>query len=210
VIEAIIFDFGGVFTPSPFGAVAAGGETAGYDTAHFVEIVFGPYDQDTDHPWHRLERGEVSFRDAHQEIRRRARAAGIEADPFELLARGTTAEPPRDAMIERARSLRAEGYRTALLTNNVREFGDAWRAMIPVDDLFELVVDSSHEGIRKPDPAIFHRTLERLGVNAASSVFLDDYPGNIEAARALGMQAILVTEVWTEAIAQLDALLDRP
>ena len=85
------------------------------------------------------------------------------------------------------------GYRTGIITNNVREFGDGWRALIPVDELFEFVVDSSHVGVRKPDPRIFALALEQLGCpDPASCVFLDDHPANVAAARALGMLAIHV------------------
>ena len=61
---------------------------------------------------------------------------------------------------------------------NAAEFREAWRGSIPIDELFDVVVDSSEEGVRKPDPRIFERTLERLGVEAPRSIFLDDYPGN--------------------------------
>ena len=61
----------------------------------------------------------------------------------------------RDAAVEGVRRLRERGIRTALITNNVAEFGDGWRKMIPVDGLFEIIIDSSAVGIRKPDPRIF-------------------------------------------------------
>ena len=67
-------------------------------------------------------------------------------------------------MIEFVRELRERGVRTALLTNNVREWEPLWRAKLPeVDELFELVVDSAFVGLRKPEPAIYELTLERLG-----------------------------------------------
>ena len=79
----------------------------------------------------------------------------------------------------------------ALLTNNVREWEPLWRGMLPVDEIFELVVDSGFVGIRKPDPAIYELTLERLGDVAASDcLFIDDLEVNIEAARHLGMSAV--------------------
>ena len=81
--------------------------------------------------------------------------------------------------------------------------------MIPVDDLFEVIVDSSAVGIRKPDPAIYRMALDQLGVAPERSVFLDDAPGNIEAARALGMHAILVEDDHAGAFAELDRLLSE-
>jgi putative hydrolase of the HAD superfamily len=80
----------------------------------------------------------------------------------------------------------------ALLTNNVREWEPLWRSMLPVDEIFELVVDSGFEGVRKPDPEIYRRTVERLGdgVAAENCLFVDDVEVNVAAARELGMRAI--------------------
>jgi len=81
--------------------------------------------------------------------------------------------------------------------------------MIPVDELFEVIVDSSAVGMRKPDPRIYHMALDQLGVAPERSVFLDDAPGNIAAARAIGMHAILVEDDHTLAFAELDRLLNE-
>ena len=81
--------------------------------------------------------------------------------------------------------------RTALLTNNVREWEPLWRAKLPeIDEIFEVVVDSAFVGMRKPDPRIYELTLERLGCAAADCVFVDDLEVNCEAARELGMAAV--------------------
>ncbi len=104
------------------------------------------------------------------------------------------ADHDRTVVVDTVRKVREHGVRTAIVTNNIREYGDAWRGMVPVDELFDVIVDSCEEGIRKPDPRIFTIALERLGVeNAERTVFLDDFDGNINAARALGMHGILVT-----------------
>jgi len=77
-----------------------------------------------------------------------------------------------------------------------------------VGELFDLVVDSSQEGMRKPNPAIFRLTLERLGGLAPErTVFLDDCEGNVKAAKSLGMQTVHVRGDISQAIAELDALL---
>src|SRR5207302_1315443 len=100
------------------------------------------------------------------------------------------------------------GYRTALVTNNVAEFGDGWRQLIPVDELFELVVDSSQVGVRKPDPRIFRLALEQLdGVRPEQAVFLDDFEANVAGARQVGMHGIVVGEHRAEALARLEDLL---
>ena len=107
----------------------------------------------------------------------------------------------------RARAVREAGYRTALVTNNAREFRRAWRRLLPVDELFGTVVDSSEVGVRKPDPAIFRIALERLDVPAERALFLDDYEGNVRAAASLGIRSIRVDAEGREALAALDALL---
>ena len=84
----------------------------------------------------------------------------------------------RSIVVDSVRAVRARGLRTGIITNNIREYGDAWRGQLPIDELFDTVVDSSHEGVRKPNPVIYHTALERLGVaNPSHAVFLDDFEG---------------------------------
>lgn len=99
-----------------------------------------------------------------------------------------------------------ERYSMAMLTNNVREWEPHWRAMLPVDELFELVVDSSAVGMRKPDREIFELTLARLGKRPQECVFIDDLPHNCEAAAALGMRVVQFYDT-DQAISQLGAAL---
>ncbi len=206
--DAVLFDFGGVFTASPFGATEEFGRALGTDPARLLEIVFGPYDQDTDHPWHRVERGELDLVGARNEILALGEKEGVPADPFKVFERMATSGGARSDMVDRARSIRAAGIRTALVTNNVREFRDAWRRMVPVEELFEVVIDSSEVGVRKPDPRIFELALAQLGgIAPHHTVFLDDYPGNVEAAVRLGIRGILVEADPTAALASLDRIL---
>ncbi len=204
--EAVVFDFGGVFTQSPFEAVRLHGDELGADPEVVLAVLFGDYDQDTDHPWHRLERGEITLSAARAEINELAAARGLEFDPFGAFAKFGTGGHMADAMVERTRRLRSDGVRTALVTNNVRELGDAWRSLVPVEELFEVVIDSSHAGVRKPDPRIFRLALDALDVTPEQSLFLDDFPGNIAAAGTLGMRGILVGSDRLAAIAELDQL----
>jgi len=107
-------------------------------------------------------------------------------------------------------ALRAEGYRTALVTNNVREGAAAWRALIAVDDLFDVVVDSSAVGMRKPNPAIYLHTLDLLGgIAPERAVFLDDVEGNLVGARRAGLHTVLVEDPPDGALVELDLLLGR-
>lgn len=208
-IDAVLFDFGGVFTGSPFHAFTNVGKEIGARPGQIEAIMFGPYHEDTDHTWHRLERGEITLAAAREEIMAEGARHGLVFDPLEILARlAGDRGGVRTPLVDRVRDLRREGYRTALVTNNVAEFRRAWHSMIPVDEIFDLVIDSSEVGVRKPDPAIYQLTLERLGGIAADrAVFLDDAPSNVAAAEALGMRGVLVSADLAPTLALLDELL---
>ena len=210
MIRAVIWDYGGVFSGSPFDAMAGVAREMGVDPERYLEIVFGPYDHDTDHPWHRLERGETTLERARAEIIEIGRRDGIDSDPFHLFtAMSRGGGGPRGEVVDFARELKGSGLHSALVTNNALEFRDYWRRSIPLDELFHHVIDSSEVGLRKPDPKIFELALEQLGVEASSAVFLDDYAGNVEAARRVGIRGVLVTDDYQGALAELARLLGR-
>jgi putative hydrolase of the HAD superfamily len=201
-IEAVLFDFSGVLTTSPWPALQASG---GGD----LSLIVGPYHEDTDHPWHRLERGEITIEEWLRAVQVLAEEAGkvLDLTPLQSLL---AALDVHDDVVAHVAALRTEGYRTALVTNNVREGSTAWRAMIPVDDLFDVVVDSSAVGMRKPDPAIFAHTLDLLGgVDPERAVFLDDVEGNLAGARRAGLHTVLVGDPPAPALVELDLLLGR-
>lgn len=199
--EAVLFDFSGVLTTSPWPALAASG---GGD----LELIVGPYHEDTDHPWHRLERGEITLEAWFVEVQALAAATGATFDlaPLQRLLGELVVH---DDVVDHVAGLRADGYRTALITNNVAEGSNTWRSLVAVDDLFDVVVDSSSVGMRKPDPAIFTHALDLLGVPATRAVFLDDVEGNLAGARRAGLRTILVGDPPAGALAELDALLGR-
>jgi epoxide hydrolase-like predicted phosphatase len=207
-IEAVIFDFGGVFIESPYPLLEAMGAELGAGPGQMTESVFGSLAEDGDHPYHRLERGEIPLQQARDEILHRGRALyNLDVDIFELFNRMPSGV--HQQLVDRVKGLKREGYPTAMITNNIREFAGSWRALLPVGELFDLVVDSSQEGMRKPNPAIFRLTLDRLGGLAPErTVFLDDCEGNVKAAVSLGMQAIHVRGDISQTIAELDALLE--
>ncbi len=198
-ISAVLFDLTGVLTTSPWPNLiaAAGGN---------VEMLVGSYHEDGDHPWHRLERGEIGFGEWFEAVNALAADAGVELDLSPLAAlRDEMVVYPQ--MVERVAQLRRDGFKTALVTNNVREGSKMWRSLMPVDDLFDVVIDSSEVGIRKPNRAIFDLALNELGVSEPeSAVFLDDLDSNVAAARGIGMHAILVGDPPDPALAELDAL----
>jgi epoxide hydrolase-like predicted phosphatase len=207
-VEAILYDFGGVFTLSPFSAVRAAGEALGIDGEVVLSLCFGPYDEDTDHAWHRMERGELALADCRTELIALAAEAGHDLDPFALLSGMGGEDEQREQVIARALALKATGVKTAVVTNNVREFGEGWRSMVPVDDLFDAVIDSSAVGVRKPDPRIYHLALDALGgVAPEAAVLVDDALGNIVAARAIGIRGVHVGPDRLAAMDELEALV---
>ncbi len=199
MIRAVLFDFAGVLTSSPWGALAAAG-------GGNLELIIGTYEQDTDHPWHQVERGEMTILDWMTAVKELGEAEDVEIDftPLRALLGDMTVHDP---IVDHVRALRAQGYKLALVTNNVREGSAAWRSLVPVDELFDVVIDSSEVGMRKPNPAIFQRALDDLGgIPPEEAVFLDDTPGNVDGARRAGLHAILV-ETPEQAIKDLTALL---
>jgi epoxide hydrolase-like predicted phosphatase len=199
MIEAVLFDFAGVLVSSPWGAMTEAGGGS-------LELLIGPYEEDTDHPWHRVERGEIPIMEWVTEVTKRGADAGVEVD-FGPLRDLLGEMEVHTQVVDRVASLRVEGYRTGLITNNVREASDTWRGLVAVDDLFDVVIDSSSIGMRKPSPAIFEHALAALGGLAPDrAVFLDDTQGNVDGARRVGLHAILVDDP-DDAIAELDQLL---
>jgi epoxide hydrolase-like predicted phosphatase len=214
-IEAVIFDYGGVLSTTPFAGIAEFERRMGYPERSLAELLFGkgaspqgPTDALPDHDWHLLETGRLTLDEFHERLVARSEAAlgrpldlGVYAQFLRELGVGV-----HWMMIHRIRELRAEGYRTAILTNNVREWGRYWKGSIPLE-LFDVVVDSCDVGLRKPDPSIFRLTCRRLGVVPEAAVFLDDTRNHVEAARQVGLHAILVRDP-RDALAELDAILE--
>ena len=207
MIRAVISDFGGVLTTPLIEAfLAYEGESGvrfeelGRAMQRVTEKTGGEY------PLFRLEKGEISEREflasIEAELDGDVRLDSLRETYFAHLH-------PNRPMIDYMRELRGRGLRMAILTNNVREWEPHWRAKLPeLDEIFEVVVDSAFVGMRKPDPAIYELTLERLGggVRAADCVFVDDTDVNCEAAEALGMRAVRYRDP-EQARAEVEALV---
>ena len=159
--DAVVFDFSGVMVSSAFTAIGEYASGHGMGEDEFIEYLLGPYAQDTDHAWHQAERGEIGIMDWVTDTMSRAEADGLGLD-LSFMVKMLGDLEVHDVMVEAARSVRADGYRTSLLTNNIAEGRDSWRPILPLDDLFDDVVDSSEVGLRKPNPAIY-----RAGARAA-------------------------------------------
>lgn len=206
-VQAVLWDFGGVFTPSPFDHRNDYAVSLGWNAADLADEVLGYSLGDTDHPWHRLERGEVTMQDAMVALagRLEGKVEGFDLRSFFAAMGSPLDDPARQVMVDLLRELGEQGIANVMVTNNIREFDGRWQRLVPME-LFEAVVDSSRVGMRKPNPAIFIHALELVGVGPDRAAFLDDYHGNVSAATALGIHAILVEPDPSGAIDELRAL----
>ena len=206
MIRAVISDFGGVLTTPLIESFLAYQDQSGITVEELgVAMSAATARAGGVHPLFELEKGHISERDFLDQVEREL------GKPLEEFRETWFAHlRPNEPMIERMRALKARGLRMALLTNNVREWEPHWRGKLPdVDEIFEFVVDSAFVGMRKPEPAIYELTLERLGdVSADECVFVDDVDVNCAAARDLGMEAVHFVDN-EQALAELDSLLGR-
>jgi putative hydrolase of the HAD superfamily len=201
--RAVLFDLGGVVVGSPLHAIAAYEEELGIPAGSVNRVVIG---NGADGAWARLERGELTLEPFYEAFDLECAAAGAKLSARTLMERVAGATAPRPAMLEAIRRIRQRGIVAAAVTNNwVSEEGSAGS----LRHLFDLVVESAIEGMRKPDPRIFTITCERLGIAPGEAVFLDDIGSNLKTARSLGMTTIKVVEP-DAALAELERLLGFP
>ncbi len=210
-IRAVISDFGGVLTSPLIEAFAAYQDHSGISPEQLgTAMAAGAADLDGAHPLFELECGRISearFLDLLRDNLEPILGQRPEMHRFSELY--FEALEPNEPMIELMAGLRDRSYRMALLTNNVREWEPLWRRFLPVDEIFETVVDSGFVGMRKPDPEIYQLTLERIdGVEASECLFVDDVEVNCEAARALGLVAVHFTDNQ-RAIPQIESALSE-
>jgi putative hydrolase of the HAD superfamily len=190
-IEAVVSDFGGVLTTPLLGSFERVQEEIQIPAESLGKALRSATADRGANPLFELERGEieeVDFLDLlslHLEplLGHRPHLHRFREVYFDAL-------DPNEPMIELMRELRASGLKMAMLTNNVREWEPLWRSMLPVDEIFEEIVDSAFVGCRKPEPRIYELTLERIGVPAEACLFVDDLPPNCEGAEAAGMRAV--------------------
>jgi putative hydrolase of the HAD superfamily len=202
-IRAVVSDFGGVLTAPLMTAFAR----AHADLGIPLEALAAVMSRGGRARLHALERGELAERDfltaieagLSDELNRPVSLDGYGARLFAGLE-------PNERLFDYFRELRGRGLRLAILTNNVREWEAMWRAKLPVDEVFDLVVDSAFVGMRKPEPEIYALTLERLGLPAQACAFLDDLEVNVDGARAAGMHGIHFEDT-EQAIRDLESVL---
>jgi putative hydrolase of the HAD superfamily len=206
-IRGVISDFGGVLTTPLVEAFAAVQEQSGIPVEALGRAMARVAARDGANPLFELETGRMSEEDflaavgeaLAEELGREVHLRGFGQFYFANLH-------ANHELIAYMRSLRERGLRLAILTNNVREWEPLWRSKLPVDEIFDVVVDSAFVGMRKPDREIFELTLARLGLSARECVFVDDTEINCQAARDLGMAAVLFRSSQ-QAIAEVEAVL---
>jgi putative hydrolase of the HAD superfamily len=210
MIEAVISDFGGVLTSPLLDSFAAFQDSSGISLEHLGLAMAAIWKRDGANPLFELETGRMTeaefLRRMGEELSRQL------GQPVELHGFGERYFEhlhPNDPMIEYMRDLRGRGYKLAICTNNVREWEPLWRAKLPVDELFDVVVDSGFVGWRKPERRIYEIALERLGVPASDALFIDDVELNCQVARELGMEAVWFRSA-EQAIADIEAQLSTP
>jgi putative hydrolase of the HAD superfamily len=198
---AVIFDFGGVITTSPFAAFAELERRHGAPAGSIRAI--NARDPDSN-AWARFERAEIDAAAFDMAFAAEARAAGVAIPGHEVIAALAARVRPR--MVAAMDALKAAGFKLGCITNNVTAdpITGAGRAAEVADALarFDHVIESSKVGLRKPDPRIYTMMCDTLGVAPAACVYLDDLGVNCKPAAALGMHAIKVVDE-DQAIADL-------
>jgi putative hydrolase of the HAD superfamily len=207
-IEVVVSDFGGVLTSPLVESFMAFQDRTGITTEVLGKGMQAATEANGgENPLFEMERGEIT-EVAFLEML----TAGLEpllGHPPEMHGFKEIyfeALQPNTEMIDLMRVLKESGYRMAMLTNNVREWEPYWRSMLPVDDIFETVVDSGFVGFRKPESRIYALTLERVGAAPESCLFIDDVEVNCEGARRAGMTAVHFRDN-EQAIAEIRATL---
>jgi epoxide hydrolase-like predicted phosphatase len=206
-IVAIISDFGGVLTTPLLDAFLAVQNAIGITPQQFGAALHELEARDGVNPLFELERGRVTEARFLTELSAQL-TASLERE-VSVHGFGTSLLEqlhPNIPMIDYMRQLRARGYRMAICTNNVREWEAQWRAKLPVDQIFDVVVDSAFVGSRKPEHRIYELTLEQLGVQPDSALFVDDMELNCTAARELGLNAIHF-RTTEQTVAEIEAAL---
>jgi epoxide hydrolase-like predicted phosphatase len=190
-IEAVISDFGGVLSTPLEDSFAALGASAGISFEQLGAALAALATRADANPIFELETGRLSEAEFLGSLGAElSRQLGRELSLHDFGERWFEHLHPNEEVIAYMRELRRRGYKLAICTNNVREWERRWRAMLPVDEIFDVVVDSAFVGARKPERRIYELTLEQLRVPASAALLLDDIELNCLAAHDLGMQTV--------------------
>lgn len=205
-LRAVLWDFGGVILSSPFEAFAAYEARRGLPAGFLRSVnATNPHDN----AWAHLERADIGLDEFAARFEDESAALGHAVSGRDVL--GLLFGEPRPQMVEALRRC-GDRFATALLTNNFL-LGDGpgplQEAMAPILELFDVVVESSVVGVRKPDPRFYELALDQLGITAPEAVFLDDLGVNLKPARAMGMRTIKVVDP-DDALDELEAIVGFP
>ena len=197
MIKAILWDFGGVLTTSPFEAFNR------YEEEHqlprdFIRGINAV--NPTTNAWSKLENGLISIEAFDGEFGAESKAAGHSVPGKDVLRLLSGAVRPR--MVSALKTCKQQ-FKVGCLTNNIKpDKGSALNRndeqlaeYMDIMGLFDVIIASSVEGVRKPDPEIYRIALSRMEVSAEACVFLDDLGVNLKPARAMGMQTVKVLSV---------------
>src|SRR5262245_53262811 len=205
--RAVIFDLGGVVFPSPFEAFDEYDHGNGLPKGTLRALIRRSSEEGA---WAALERGELSMDEFAAALEAEADSAGFRLDARKMMALLGSHLGPRPEMATAIERIRAQGLKTAALTNNWAD-DNRQSSPHPLHDAlgFDAIVESAREGLRKPDPRIYALVIARLNVLASQAVFLDDLGINLKPARAMGMTTIKVIDP-ADALRELEAVLRFP
>lgn len=201
-VRAVLWDFGGVITTSPFEAFARYEHENGLPREFIRGLNAANHHENA---WAKLERSEVAFDEFCTLYEAEAAAAGHTIDARAVLA--CLSGDVRPAMVQALHTIKANGLKQACLTNNFTSMSSGDRnGRTPILDVFDVIVESSRIGVRKPEPAFYRIACEQLGIEPAEAVMLDDLGVNLKPARELGMKTIKVVK-QAQALEELEAIL---
>lgn len=209
MIEAVLWDFGGVITSSPFEAFNR------YEASNGLPVDFIRTINSTNpetNAWAQLESSQISVGEFDGKFAQESKYQGHEIQGADVLA--LLSGELRPEMVNALKIIKSR-LKIGCITNNVRSGEgaamardhDRASAMDAVFDLFDVLIESSKAGIRKPNPRIYQLACEQLAVRPENAVFLDDLGVNLKPARALGMTTIKVLSA-DQALQDLEAVLD--
>jgi putative hydrolase of the HAD superfamily len=206
-VEAAVFDLGGVFLAGGVESVQGFGDRHGLPADAWRAIRRDLFSENG--LWSAVERGGATFAQFIARLRALTAEQGVEVseeDAKDFMGSGgpSAAERMRPEIVAAAARLHAR-MPIALLTNNIPEWRNGWRSLLDVDGLFDVVIDSCEVKMRKPEPAIYELTREKLDLPHTSLFFLDDLGVNLKAARALGWQTLRYDDT-ARVLRVLDAL----
>ncbi|MGB1583582.1 MAG: HAD-IA family hydrolase [Solirubrobacterales bacterium] len=197
-VRVIISDFGGVLTNPLEEAFLAYQEESGIALEELGLAMFSVAERDGENPLYVLEKGQMTYARFEEVMQDQLRVQlGDEVQFSDFTECYFNALHPNQQFLDFLFDYKAGGGRLALLTNNVKEWEPRWRAMLPIDELFETIVDSGFVGTRKPEPRIYEIAYEQIkslpglhDVARDECVLVDDIEINCDAAREFGFQAV--------------------